>query len=133
MSQGGTLCGHCHSQALFLVTRDAPGSPQVPACRSHIAMAMEKTAQAMTTGSVTVYLLNAKSAALGGGQAGAGDILEQVRRIGAHSTDDDTAHLMEDRLYLAVLIMIAQGAQGPSGLAAAALSSRRYEFRRWSG
>jgi hypothetical protein len=129
----GLRCGHCHSQAAFIVTRDVPGSPEVPACRSHLSLAAEKTAEVTEAGSVTAYLLNAKSPALGG-ENGVAEILERVRRIRAHSAGrPDAAHQMEDALYLAVLVMIAHGARGPSGLASAALTSRNYEFRRECG
>jgi hypothetical protein len=61
------------------------------------------------------------------------DVLEQVRRIGAHSVKSpETAHALEDALYLAVLAYIAQGGRNPAGLAAAALQSRKYEFGRFT-
>jgi hypothetical protein len=59
------------------------------------------------------------------------DVLEQVRRIGAHSVKSpELAHEMEDALYLAVLGAIASGAPDPGELARAALVSQRYEFER---
>jgi hypothetical protein len=131
--ESGARCGHCHGTALFAVTREGtPGVPQMlmHACRSHLALASEKVAEALHAGSVTVYLLNAKSGAIGGG-IGTEEILEQVRRLGAHSAaQPHVAHQMEDALHLAVLVMIAHGAQGPSELASAALVSRRYHFER---
>lgn len=135
---GAPACGYCHTQAVFMVVRDEPGGNRQAmsvACRSHIAVAAEKTAQSADSASVTVYLLNARTSVLGdGSQPAAGDILERVRRIGAFSAKHpDIAHQMEDALYLAVLVMIAHGAQGASGLASAALTSRRYGFERECG
>jgi hypothetical protein len=66
--------------------------------------------------------------------AAATTVLEQVRRIGAHSAKDpQTARRLENELYLAVLGLIAQGTPGAAGLAAAALTTQRYGFERLTG
>lgn len=126
-------CGHCHATAKFIVTRDVPGSAEIPACKSHVVTAMEKIASRAQAGSVTVYLLEAAAGSVTPSTLlEAAEVLEQVRRIGAHSAEPGgrTSHLLEDQLYLRVLFAIAQGAQQPAGLAGAALMSRRYEFER---
>lgn len=131
---GGPACGYCHAGALYLVTRDVPGSPGDHACKGHLAVAVEKVAERTGgAGAVDVYLLSGGSA-LGGGPDVLGEILERVRRVGAHSVKDPrAAHALEDELHLAVLALIAQGGQNPAGMAAAALQTRRYEFERWTG
>jgi len=64
---------------------------------------------------------------------GVKDVLEQVRRIGAHSVrSPGTAHAMEDQLYLAILAYIAQGGEHAAEVAGAALQSRKYEFERYT-
>lgn len=64
---------------------------------------------------------------------GVTDVLEQVRRIGAHSVKSpETAHSLEDALYLAVLAYIAQGGQHAAKVAGAALQSRNYQFERYT-
>jgi hypothetical protein len=61
------------------------------------------------------------------------DVAEQVRRVGAYSAaGDETAHAMEDQLYLAVLAAIAQGTPHAAELARAALMTRGYEFGRYT-
>lgn len=126
----GPSCDYCSSAAFALVTRDVPGSPAAHACKSHVAVAVEKTAERTGGGSVTVYLLSGGSD-LGGGQDAAAHVLEQVRRIGAFSKSDPVRALaMEEELYRAVLALIAQGARNPAGLATAALQSQNYHFDR---
>jgi hypothetical protein len=57
-------------------------------------------------------------------------VAEQVRRIGAHSGDDETASSMERQLYLAVIAAIADGHPSPQELALAAIQSQRWGFDR---
>lgn len=55
--------------------------------------------------------------------------VEAIRRkVG----DDEVAHIEEDRLHGAVLQAIANGADNPSALAAAALKTSEIQFSRWS-
>jgi hypothetical protein len=116
--------------AFALVTRDVPGSPAAHACKSHVAVAAEKLAARTGAGSVTVYLMSGGSA-LGDGAAAVKEVLERVRRLGAHSAKDPGLALaMEDELYRAVLALIAQGALNAPGLASAALESQRYHMDR---
>jgi hypothetical protein len=126
----GPACDYCHSGALYLVTRDVPGSPAAHACKGHLAVAADKLAERTGSGSVDVYLLSG-SHVLGDGDALTGQAMEQVRRIGAHSAKDpETARALEYELYCAVLVLIAQGAQNPSGLATAALQTQNYDLDR---
>jgi hypothetical protein len=107
-----------------------PGSPASHACKSHVAVAAEKLAEKTGAGSVTVYLMSGGHA-LGDGAALVKHVLEQVRRLGAHSAKEpELALAMEDELYRAVLALIAQGAQNAPGLAAAALQSQQYDMDR---
>lgn len=123
-------CDYCSSAAFTVVTRDVPGAPASHACKSHVAVAAEKLASRTGAGEVTLYLLSGGSA-LGSGAELAGNILEQVRRLGAWSAaDPERALAMEDELYRAVLALIARGVPNPSGLAAAALESQRYHMDR---
>jgi hypothetical protein len=127
---GGPACDYCSSAAFCLVTRDVPGSPASHACKGHVAVAAEKLASRTGSGAVTLYLLSGGHD-LGDGAALVKHVLEQVRRLGAHSAKEPgRAIAMEDELYRAVLALIAQGAQNPSGLAAAALESQRYHMDR---
>lgn len=126
----GPSCDYCSSGAFALVTRDIQGSPALHACKSHVAVAAEKLAEKTGAGSVTLYLMSGGHT-LGDGSETVRQVLEQVRRLGAHSVKDPGLALaMEDELYRAVLAMIAQGAQNPPGLAAAALESQRYQMNR---
>lgn len=126
----GPSCDYCSSAAFALVTRDVPGSPASHACKSHVAVAAEKLAEKTGSGAVTVYLMSGGNA-LGDGAALVKQVLEQVRRLGAHSAKEpERALAMEDELYRAVLALIAQGAQNPSGLASAALESQHYHMDR---
>ena len=59
------------------------------------------------------------------------DVAERVRRIGAHSRDDNLAHSMEYELYRAVIAAIASGAPMARELAEAAIMSQRWGFERW--
>lgn len=59
-------------------------------------------------------------------------VAEQVRRIGAHSRDDEAACSMEYQLYRAVIASIAAGAPQPQELAMAAIQSQKWGFDRWS-
>lgn len=58
------------------------------------------------------------------------DVAEMVRRIGAWSRDDETAHGMEYQLYRAVIASIAAGAPMARELADAAIRSQQYGFDR---
>lgn len=58
------------------------------------------------------------------------DVAEQVRRVGAHSSQDRVAFAMEYELYRAVLALIAQGAPHAALLAETALQSQQYGFER---
>lgn len=58
------------------------------------------------------------------------DVAEMVRRIGAHSRDDETAHAMEYQLYRAVIASIAGGAPMARELCEAALRSQQWGFDR---
>jgi hypothetical protein len=58
------------------------------------------------------------------------DVAEMVRRIGAHSADDETAHAMEYQLYRAVIASIAMGAPMARELCEAAIASQRWGFDR---
>lgn len=131
MTRGdGPACDFCHSAALYLVTRDIPGAPAAHACRSHVSVAADKTAERTGGGSVTVYLLSGGNS-LGDGALLVKGVLERVRRLAAHSAKDpETALAMEDELYRAVLAVIAQGAPGAAALATAALSSQNYHMDR---
>lgn len=129
---GSPACDYCSSAAFALVTRDVPGSPGGHACKSHLGVAAEKLAERTGAGSVTLYLLSGGTA-LGDGAAMVRQVLEQVRRLGAHSAKEPKLALaLEEELYRAVLALIAQGAQNPAGLAAAAMTSQRYHLDRRS-
>jgi hypothetical protein len=126
----GPSCDYCASAAFALATRDVPGSPASHACKAHVAVAAEKLAERLGAGSVTLYLMSGGNA-LGDGAALVKQVLERVRRLGAHSVKEPGLALaMEDELYRAVLAMIAQGAPNPPGLATAALESQRYHMDR---
>jgi hypothetical protein len=56
----------------------------------------------------------------------AAEVLEQVRRAGAHSADPGDLARMERDLWAAVLAAIADGAPGAAELAATALMTLRY-------
>jgi len=126
----GPPCDFCSSAAFAIVTRDTEGSPAVHSCKSHVATAVEKTAERTGAGAVTVYLLSGGNA-LGSPAQMVKDVLEQVRRLGAQSVKNPGLALaMEYELYRGVLAVIAQGAQNPSGLAVAALASQQYHMDR---
>lgn len=128
--QQGPDCDYCHSGALYLVTRDVPGSPAAHACKSHLAIAADKVAERSGGGSLSVYLLSGGSD-LGGGAAHVERVLEQVRRVGAFSASDPAAaRKMEADLFRGVLALIAQGAVNPAGLATAALMTHQYDLGR---
>ena len=59
------------------------------------------------------------------------DVQEWVDRIRASSGDDESAHGMEDALWLYVLRAIADGADSPRDLARVAASTSEIEFSRW--
>lgn len=126
----GGACDYCHSAALYLVTQDLPGAPAAQACRAHVAVAVDKLAGRSASSSAEVCLLG-KGAALGGAGELAGQVAEQVRRLGAFSAGDPQRALaMEDELYRGVLALIAQGARSPAMLAATALQSQNYDLNR---
>ena len=58
------------------------------------------------------------------------DVTEMVRRIGAHSRDDETAHGMEYQLYRAVIASVAMGAPMARELCEAAIASQKWGFDR---
>jgi hypothetical protein len=60
------------------------------------------------------------------------DVAERVRRIGAHSRDDEAAFSMEYELYRAVIASIAMGAPMARELCEAAMLSQRWGFDRWT-
>ncbi|KLK98059.1 hypothetical protein XJ18_17675 [Bacillus pumilus] len=59
------------------------------------------------------------------------DVRERVENIRQVAFDDETAHGMEDDLYIDVLEAIATGADSPEKLAAEALKTQEIEFYRW--
>lgn len=59
------------------------------------------------------------------------DVAERVRRIGAHSRNDNLAQSLEYELYRAVIASIAAGAPMARELAEAAITSQRWGFERW--
>lgn len=59
------------------------------------------------------------------------DVQERVEVIRQIALDDETAHGMEDELYIDVLGAIANGADNPEKLAAEALKTLEIEFSRW--
>jgi hypothetical protein len=59
------------------------------------------------------------------------EINERVQAIKDIAHDDEVAHSAEDRLYIDVLQAIANGADNPRELAAAALATQGIEFARW--
>lgn len=59
------------------------------------------------------------------------DVTERVRRIGAHSRNDNLAQSLEYELYRAVIASIAMGAPMARELAEAAMMSQQWGFERW--
>jgi hypothetical protein len=59
------------------------------------------------------------------------EIRERVQKIRDIARDGEAAHLAEDGLHQDVLKAIADGAEDPRELAAAALATRELEFARW--
>nr|MDF9458028.1 hypothetical protein [Bacillus pumilus] len=59
------------------------------------------------------------------------EVKERVDDIRHGVSDDETAHGMEDDLYIDVLEAIANGADNPEKLAAEALKTQEIEFYRW--
>lgn len=59
------------------------------------------------------------------------EVKERVDDIRHEAVDDETAHGMEDDLYIDVLEAIANGADNPEKLAAEALKTQEIEFYRW--
>jgi len=59
------------------------------------------------------------------------EVRERVDDIRHGAGDDETAHGMEDNLYIDVLEAIANGAGNPEKLAAEALKTQEIEFYRW--
>ena len=55
----------------------------------------------------------------------------RVAHIAELCCDDESAHSAEDALWSDVLAAIAQGADDPAGLAAAAIETIDIEFARW--
>jgi hypothetical protein len=126
------VCSMCASQAHYAVVLPGlPGVKPAGACDQHLATVTTRMAGGGRAASVTVYLL--EKGMPPAAAPGADKVAEQVRRIGAHSRDRALAHHMEDQLHLAVLAMIAQGAERPDELAAAALQTHRYGFERVAG
>lgn len=123
-------CDYCTSGAAFLVTFEVPDGPRTVACKTHLAVAVTKLAERAGTVSAAVYVLDPKTGAITGGLPGVDQVQERARRIGAHSRDDAVAARMEYELYLAVLVLVAQGAPSPAALAAAALVTQNYHFER---
>jgi hypothetical protein len=63
------------------------------------------------------------------------DVRALISRIGEESDDDESAHAMEDGLYLGVLIAIADGLtamDSPEDVAREALKAREISFSRWT-
>lgn len=58
------------------------------------------------------------------------DVLQQVRRVGAHSGDPGAMEAMETELHRAVLAAIANGAPDAQALAATALLTLKYGYDR---
>ncbi len=54
-----------------------------------------------------------------------------IQKIISFRNDDEAQHGLEDALWEAVLVAIADGADDPGPLAAAALKTRELEFARW--
>jgi hypothetical protein len=59
------------------------------------------------------------------------EINERVQQIKDKASDPETAHSAEDQLHDDVLQAIADGADNPRELAAAALATLKIEFPRW--
>jgi hypothetical protein len=104
------------------------------ACNSHLTTAAANVMRTSKAVSVTLRPLGPNRALADGQEStSVADVLKRVRQVGALSMDDEAAHSAEDALHLAVLAMIAQGAEQPSALAAAALQTQNYGFERfWS-
>lgn len=59
------------------------------------------------------------------------EVEERVADIADLVDDDESAHSAEDDLHRAVLAAIADGAENPAALAAAALKTVGLDFARW--
>lgn len=59
------------------------------------------------------------------------EVRRRVKVIETVREDDEAAHGREDRLYVAVLNAIANGAKNGQGLALEALKARDIDFARW--
>ncbi len=60
------------------------------------------------------------------------DVVARVDAVYRYRSDDETAHQVEDDLYVDVLKAIAAGqCEDPSGCAAAALKTQDICFARW--
>lgn len=59
------------------------------------------------------------------------EITQALDEIERSRDDDETAHVLQDRLYGRVLQAIADGARRPAALAAEALKAREIQFARW--
>jgi hypothetical protein len=130
-SEGSLNCGFCTRNAGWMVTRDVPGAPALPACASHLGIAVTKILERTGYSSAVIYPWGGAREIGDDGESAVKDAAEHVRRIGANSVKDpETARTMENALYRAVLALIAQGTPGAARLAATALASQQYHFER---
>lgn len=122
-------CWAGHEQAVFQVHGTETGAPAAPSCEFHTGSA----AQAMFSGGAGLVLV----APLTGGRRhprrsfpALDEVVEQVRRAGAHSADPQVLEAMERDLHVAVLAAIADGAPQAREMAAAALLTLKYGHER---
>lgn len=123
------ICWAGPEEAVFLVHGTETGAPPAPSCQLHTgdaAGAMFRNG----AGLVLVAPLEGGRRPPRRGYPALDEIVEQVRRAGAHSKDPETLEAMERELHVAVLAAIADGAPQAREMAAAALLTLKYGHER---
>jgi hypothetical protein len=129
MPRRAGACWAGPEEAVFQVHGTETGVPPAPSCQLHAGDA----AQAMLRAGAGLVLI----APLHGGRRpprrnfpALDEVVEQVRRAGAHSKDPEALEAMERELHVAVLAAIADGAPQAREMAAAALLTLKYGHER---
>jgi hypothetical protein len=129
MPRKAGACWAGPEEAVFQVHGTETGAPPAPSCRLHAGDAAEAMFRAGAGLVLVAPLENGRKPPKRGFPA-LDEVVEQVRRAGAHSNDADALEAMERELHVAVLAAIADGAPQAREMAAAALLTLKYGHER---
>ena len=129
MPRRAGMCWAGPEEAVYQVHGTETGMPASASCRFHLGDTAELMF-ARDAGTVMVAPLEGGRRAPRRGYPAVDEVLEQVRRAGAHSASPRVLEEKERELHVAVLAAIADGAPQARELAAAALLTLKYGHER---